>query len=299
MQKALIIFNPVSGKEESGNPLPKLINQMVKDGYRVEVHATQKQGDATETCADRGREMDLLVALGGDGTLSEVCGGLLRIAPDRRPELGYLPTGSTNDFANGIGLSDHTLDEQILIASHGQAQDIDMGLLNDRSFIYVAGFGVFTSVSFRTSQEDKNVFGKFAYFREGMKDLGKMQGKRIRIQYDGGRLEGTYLLGLISNSESVAGLKQLTQKTHYSDGKFEVLLVDDEDGALGTLSTFKDILIGNQKNEHMHRFRASQLLIESEEELSYTLDGEDGGSYHKVAIKVVEKAIKIRLDYRR
>lgn len=294
MEKALILYNPVSGTKESENYISELINALCSDEHRVEVRATQSEGDATQYITDHGSEFDTIVALGGDGTLNEVINGMMHLK--KRPVLGYIPTGSTNDFATGIGISAHSGEEQVLIATRGKEATIDVGRFNDQYFAYVAAFGVFTSVSYRTSQDQKNAFGKLAYMVEGIKDLSDVKALEWSITSNEKNFSGKYLLGLISNSSQVAGSDMITDTTYYSDGLFEVKLVKEKEGILGFASSMSELLFGTGENkEAVESFRTSKLSLSCEHPIDWTLDGEHGGEFKDVEIENIQKAITIRV----
>lgn len=293
MKRALIIFNPVAGMAEGENYVTEISNRLCGLDYRVELLATQDGNHATSFCADYAPEFDLIIAIGGDGTVSEVVEGVLQ--NEIRPEIGLIPTGSVNDFARGVGLFDRDSDEVLKIATNGRAVDMDTGQLNDETFFYVAAFGAFTSVSYRTSQSQKNAFGKLAYFAEGMKDLGNIESKRLKVTTDKETFEDDYVLGIISNSNSIAGIYGINGVASYDDGLFEVTLVKAKEGGLGFLSSMKDFITNKEESDAIQSFRTSRILIEADEELEWTLDGEFGGIFSTAEIVNNHKSIRMRM----
>lgn len=291
MKKALIIFNPVAGVEESGLFLPSLIDQLTNSNYLSFVLATQKEGDEEVFVKKFGQEVDLVICLGGDGTLSRVVSGLLSLSP--KPELAYIPSGSTNDFANGVGMGDLHREELINLACQGKTSLFDVGSLNDRPFIYVAAFGLFTSVAYRTPQDQKNLLGRLAYFFEGVKDLTQIKTHSIKLRYDGGDLEGDFILGLVSNSNSVAGFTSITGPTDYYDGLFEVLLVKAAAKPLDLAGALHDLIAGRD-NALILRLQTTRLDLISGDDLAWTLDGEEGDKGKEAKIRVLPKALSIR-----
>lgn len=291
MKKALVVFNPVAGVEEAGHFLAPLTNRLTQEGYLPLVLATQKEGDEEIFVKTWGPEVNLVICLGGDGTLSRVVSGLLSLKP--RPDLAYIPAGSTNDFASGVGMGKLHRDDLVDLACQGKASLFDVGSLNDRSFIYVAAFGLFTSVAYRTSQDQKNLLGRLAYFFEGVKDLTQIKTHSLKLRYDEGELEGDYILGLVSNSESVAGFSSITGPTDYYDGLFEVLLVKAAAKPLDLAGALHDLIAGRD-NALILRLRTTKLDILSQDDLAWTLDGEEGFKGKESRIRVLPKALSIR-----
>lgn len=292
MKKALIIFNPVAGVEEAGHYLPVLVDQLTRLDYLPMALATQKEGDEAAFAERWGDQVDLLICLGGDGTLSQLVSSLIHLP--ECPDLGYIPTGSTNDFAKGVGMSG--LDQKALIdlACQGKASLIDIGKFNEDSFIYVAAFGLFTAVSYRTPQNQKNLLGRLAYFFEGIRDLGQVEDHFIRISYDDGEVEGNFVLGMISNSNSVAGFTSITDYTDYSDGLFEVILVKSSTNPLDMAGVLHDLLAG-QENDLILRFKTTQIHLSSDYDLAWTLDGEEGFKGKEAHIEVLPSTLPIRI----
>lgn len=294
MKKALIIFNPVAGVEEAGNYIAEISDQLCKQSYRVEVLATQKENQAYECTSLYGDEFTLIIAIGGDGTLSEVISGMME--NETRGELGIIPSGSVNDFARGLDFDSKSQTEILRIATAGKARSFDTGLLNNHVFFYVAAFGVFTSVSYRTPQEQKNTFGRLAYVAEGLKDLSNIEERHLKITTDNKSFEDTYVLGLISNSNSIAGIYGINGETNYDDGLFEVTLIKSKEGLLGFAESMKDFILKKKTSPLVQTFRSSYLKVESQTEIDWTLDGEFGGSYKVGEIQNKQKSIDIRID---
>ncbi len=292
MKKALLIFNPVSGTNGAGDYVADLINQLTRQGYLTQALATQKEGDEEAFIQALGEEQALIVILGGDGTLSHAVRGLVGLK--NQPDLAYLPAGSTNDFAQGIGLGDLDQEQTIACASAGEAYPVDAGLFNETPFLYVAAFGLFTAVSYRTSQEQKNSLGRLAYMLEGIKDLSQMKPYHLKIQTEKQEMEGAFLLGIIANSNSIAGFQMLSHEADYNDGQFEVMLLEASLGALDLAAAIHDLVSGTE-NPHILRFQAQKLEIHAKEKLAWTLDGEEGEKGHTAQIRVLEGALRFRL----
>ena len=206
MKKLLFIVNNRAGKTRSRSPLYDAIACFSRSGYLVSVHETQGPGDATQTVHDHGALFDLIVCAGGDGTLNETITGLMTL--EERPPLGYLPNGSTNDFAASLHIPANLV-EAALIASDGTPTPLDIGIHNDRYFAYVASFGAFTRSSYSVPQETKNALGHFAYILQGVKDLDSLRPYSCRVQADEETFEGNFIFGAVCNSTSLGGLVRL------------------------------------------------------------------------------------------
>ncbi|WP_308543794.1 YegS/Rv2252/BmrU family lipid kinase, partial [uncultured Oscillibacter sp.] len=205
-QTLLMIVNPRAGRNKSPAPLFDAAAIFCESGYLLSIHRTTAPGDAAAYAAREGGQYDVVVAVGGDGTLNEVACGLMQL--QHPPLLGYLPQGSTNDFAASLRISSNPAEAAQAIVRH-QPRMLDVGRWNQRHFIYVASFGAFTSTSYTASQAAKNALGHFAYILEGMKDLNSLRPYRLRIQVDGDTLDGEYLFGAVCNSTSIGGLMKL------------------------------------------------------------------------------------------
>ena len=155
-KKMLFIFNPFSGKAQIKSKLFEIIDVFVKGGYEVIVHPTQAVGDGFEKTKELAPQVDLVVCSGGDGTLDEVVSGLMEV--DQRVPIGYIPAGSTNDFANSLSISKDMVQAAKDIIE-GNLYSCDVGAFNNDSFVYIAAFGLFTDVSYETDQHMKNILG--------------------------------------------------------------------------------------------------------------------------------------------
>ena len=216
-KKLLFIVNPRAGRNKPHGPLFDALAVLSAAGYLVRIHQTTAPGDAAETAAREGGQYDLVVAAGGDGTLNEVISGLMRL--DAPPPLGYLPQGTTNDFASCLKISHDPVEAARAIVLD-RVRELDVGTWNRRSFVYVASFGAFTRSSYAASQAAKNALGHFAYILEGMKDLNTLRPYHIRLTADGEELEGDYLFGAVCNSTSIGGLMKLDpERVVLDDGK--------------------------------------------------------------------------------
>lgn len=234
-----------------------------------------------------------MVAAGGDGTLNEVISGLMRL--DAPPPLGYLPQGTTNDFASSLQIPRTPASAAKNIVQN-RMRELDIGRWNERSFIYVASFGAFTRSSYAASQAAKNALGHFAYILEGMKDLNTLRPYHIRLTADGEVLDGDYLFGAVCNSTSIGGLMKLDpERVVLDDGKFEMLLVPSPKTA-ADLQNLVLALLNQQYDSQGLVFRhVSSLRLETEEELPWSLDGEYAPSVPVVDIVNRQRALRMLL----
>lgn len=290
-KKMLFIFNPHAGKSQIKNKLMDIINIFIQAGFKIQIYATQGNGDAVRAAAAYGRSVDYVVCSGGDGTLNETICGLMQLK--KRPMIGYIPTGTTNDFAYTHKLSKNMLTAAKTIVE-GVEEEVDIGRFNERYFTYVAGFGAFTDVSYKTSQEMKAVLGHPAYLLEGVKRLTDLSPHRMRVETEEETMEDEFLVGLISNSVRVAGFKGLQGKAvKTDDGLHEVLLVRNPRNPLELQETLVALLQPETSSPHIFRARVKQIRFVSEEPVDWVLDGEYGGTQTEVEIENIQRAIRI------
>ena len=290
-KKLLFIFNPCSGKGQIKNKLMDVIDTMVKAGYEVTVHSTQDREDAMRKVKEEAAKYDLVVCSGGDGTLDEAVTGMMQ--SEKKVPLGYIPAGSTNDFANSLKIPKDIL-KAAHVAVEGKRFPVDVGYFNGDSFIYIAAFGLFTDVSYQTSQELKNVLGHAAYILEGAKRLHNIASYKMRVEYDGNIIEDEFAYGMITNSVSVGGFKKLTGKNVFlDDGLFEVTLIRmpknpvEWNEILSCLANLKD------DSDLIYTFKTDCVKFLPDDVIPWTLDGEFGGEHKNVIVKNVHQALEI------
>ena len=273
MKKLLLILNPCSGKKKASHALADVVNVFNRGGYDVTVYITAARGDATKVVAQRAPEFDLVVCAGGDGTFNETISGLLAGGHDTPS--GYLPAGSTNDFASSLHLSKNLVEAARDIVE-GTPRRLDVGRFNDRYFSYVASFGAFTRASYATSQNVKNALGHLAYILSGIKELAYIRSRRLRFTLDDGRvLEDEYIFGAISNSTSVAGILTLSEElVDMNDGVFELLLVRKPEYLLELNDCVLALTTQDYHTPMLTFTSARSVEIEAPEDMDWTLDGE-------------------------
>ena len=276
----LFLVNAHAGKEAIRAPFLQVLNTFVKAGYQPTVYITQRSGELPELAAREAGDYDLVVCSGGDGTLNETINGLMRL--EHPPVLGYIPAGTTNDFAASLCLP-HSIEAAAKVAATGTTIAVDVGRFGEDYFSYVAAFGAFTDVPYATSQEAKNMLGKLAYALEVAQRLGNLPSYRIRLEHDGGIIEDEILIGLVSNSSSVAGFP-LGKWIDISmnDGLLEITLIRKPPMLIELTRVINTLLSGELDEE----------LIYS---VPWTLDGEYGGSRRAVDIENVHRALRINV----
>lgn len=294
MKKLLFVVNGHSGKGQIKNKLLDIIDIMIKEGYHVQVHTTQEREDATKVVREQAKYYDLVVCSGGDGTLDEAVTGMMQ--SEVRTPLGYIPAGSTNDFANSLEIPKDMI-QAAKTAVLGVPFSCDVGEFNGDYFIYVAAFGIFTDVSYATSQELKNALGHVAYILEGAKRLYTIKTYHMRVEYDGNEIEGDFLLGMITNSTSVGGFKNMTGKdVKLDDGMFEVTLIHKPKNIIELNTIIASLTNLKDETDLIDSFRAESVKFYSEDEIPWTLDGEFGGDHKEVQIKDHCKAVDIMIN---
>lgn len=290
-RKMLFVYNPKAGKAHIRNHLLDIINIFTQGGYEVTAIPTQAAGDAVEIVREREDIYDMVVCSGGDGTLDEVVTGMLE--GEKQLPIGYVPAGSTNDFANSLHLP-KTMKRAAEAVVNGNPFPCDVGAFNEDKFVYIAAFGLFTDVSYETKQEIKNVLGHTAYILEGVKSISAIKPFYFKVEHDGEIIEGDFIYGMVTNSDSVGGFRKITGRdVSLNDGVFEVTLIRMPKNPI-ELSMIAAALMNHDLNtEYMYCFKTAEISFESDREVAWTLDGEFGGNHREVHIKNCEKAMQI------
>lgn len=291
MKKLLFIYNPHAGKARMAPRLSEVIRTFQSADYLVTVYETSGPRDATDTVRELWPDYDHIVCSGGDGTLSEVIAGLMDTK--YAGALGYLPAGSTNDFSQSLRLPSTELDviPAARVAVTGERFPCDIGRFNERSFVYVAAFGVFTAVSYETPQDVKNLFGHAAYVLEGIRSLTEVTPYFVHVEWDRGVCEGDFIYGAISNSVSVGGFKgPMSNQVVLDDGVFEVLLVRMPHSLLELQEIITSLLTG-ESGERVLCFQSSRVVVQSTQDIPWTLDGENGGRRSVADIRCLQAAV--------
>ena len=292
MKRLLFIYNPHAGKELLKPKLSDIIDIFVKAGYEVVAYPTQSYRDAYRKVSEYDSdEYDLVVCSGGDGTIDEVVTGMMQ--RDKRDPIGYIPTGTTNDFANSLHIPKGLL-RAADNAVNGTLFPCDVGKFNDDIFVYIAAFGLFTDVSYQTKQEMKNVLGHLAYVLEGTKRLFNVPSYRIKVTHDGETLEDEFIFGMVTNSRSVGGFRNMIGKqVVFDDGLFEVTLIKTPKNPLALQEIVASLLIEQVDTKHMYSFKTGRITFESLEEIPWTLYGEFGGAHDEVTVENLNRQLRI------
>jgi YegS/Rv2252/BmrU family lipid kinase len=295
MKELLYVYNPQAGRQRGRALLSASVESLSAQGYRITVHPTAARGDAAVVAAREGGRYDRVVCCGGDGTLNEVVRGLLTLPEDHRPVMGYIPAGTTNDFSRNLDLprEDARMAE---VAGSGFPRTIDVGEAAGKVFTYVAAFGLFTDVSYTTSQSAKNMLGHFAYVLEGAGRLVNVPSYAMTVTTDRGlTISGDFIYGMVGNTVSVGGLVNLPRdKVSLNDGQFEVVLIrqprafEDWQAILTALTDLK-----MTEGDAVVAFSASEITFTCSQPVAWTVDGEFGGEQAVTQVKNLPRAITI------
>ena len=292
MKKLLFIMNPLAGMKKANRYLAEIIAIFNRAGYDVLTYMTAAPGDCITAVEQKAAGMDLIVCVGGDGTFNETVSGLLRSGLDI--PVGYIPAGSTNDFAASLKLPTNVLEAAQMIAE-GEPVAYDVGRFGHRHFTYVASFGAFTRVSYATPQRVKNALGHTAYLLGSLQELSQIRKFHVRFDLDDGQvIEDDFIFGTISNSTSVGGILTLDPKqVDLQDGKFELFLVRAPKDVL-ELSECVKALTEQKYNCKVITFcSASRITVTAPADMNWTLDGEMEPGHDTVCVENLHHAIRL------
>ncbi len=291
-KKLLLIVNPCSGRAKMKNELLRVVEVLSEADYEVTVYPTKDRGDATIRVEKlKEKEFDRIVVCGGDGTLNEVITGIMRA--DLKTEIGYIPAGTLNEWSTSLGISKTIVSAAKDVVS-GSAITLDIGKFNEKNFTYTASFGAFTEASYSTPQDVKNVLGQAAYIIEGIKSVGNIKPIHMKFTADDRVIEGDFLFGAVSNSMSVGGIVKFSNgEVELNDGFFEVFLIRNPDNILKIQPLIDGILRKELNREGMEFFRTKNVTVETEEKVSWTLDGEYAEGKEKIEISNIHNAINL------
>ena len=291
MKKLLFIMNPFAGQKKANKVLPEILMLLTEAGYEINMSMTTGPGSATRLAAERGGNADLVVCCGGDGTLNETISGLMMAGLN--VPVGYIPSGTTNDFASSLKLSHNPIQAAKDIIE-GQPEAYDIGKFSDRYFSYVASFGAFTKSSYAVPQTVKNALGHTAYILGGISELSQIRNEHVRMEIDGEVVEDDFLFGAICNSTSVGGILTLpSDRVDMRDGIFEVMLIR----AARNLNEITECILAVQNQTYncgMITFRpARKIKITVDPLMAWTLDGEKADGYEEITVENLHHAIQI------
>lgn len=291
-KKVLFIVNPKSGKGSIRSKLLDIVDIFVKAEFDLTLYISQSAGDARAKAKEVEGRYELVICSGGDGTLDEVISGMMEC--EKRSAIGYIPCGSTNDFAHSLKIPTSMTKAAEHIAAWKEFP-CDIGRFNDDYFVYIAAFGLFTDVSYETSQDVKNVLGHLAYILEGMKKLTEIKSYPMKVESEEMTVEGNFLFGMVTNSTSVGGFRNITGKhVHLDDGVFEVTLIKTPQNILELNEIIQSVIAGkSENNKYFYQFRSKAVKFISGDPVAWTLDGEFGGYHEVVDVKNDKQALSL------
>ncbi len=292
-KKMLFVLNPLSGKGAIKNHFLDIVDIFTKNGWEVTVHPTQSASDAFFIVSKTGSRYSRIVASGGDGTLNEVIRGLMTIDEEKRPDLAYIPSGTVNDFASNMNIPKN-MKKAANRAVTNEKFKCDVGEFNDKNFAYVAAFGLFTNVSYVTPQQSKNLLGQMAYFLEGIKQLHTLKSYKMRVEYEEKVIEDEFILGLVGNSNHIAGFKTAkAMRAELNDGLFEVVLVRRPKTLFEVRDIMTRLAMQDLNSDLFVCFKSAWVNFLADEEIQWTLDGEFGGAVSSAKITVNKEALSL------
>jgi len=287
----MLIINPKAGKSQYQTELSHILDVLCGEGHAVTVYLTQHPGHARELAAAEASRYDIVTCVGGDGTLGETIAGLMTL--DSRPPVGYIPMGTANDVATTLGLPKDAVRAAEIILS-GKPVPVDVGRFGENYFTYIAAFGAFTEVAYQTPSETKQVLGHLAYVLEGVGHLLKITSRRVVVEHEGGRVEGDFIFGGVTNTTSIAGLVRLKPNlVDLGDGAFEVILVKKPKNILEANSIFVDVVTRKFNSEYVQIVKAKEVRFVFEEHVPWTRDGESGGVHREVFLQTIQPGVEI------
>ena len=292
MKKALLIVNPKAGKMKSKNAMYSIVSRLCENDYRVTVQTTLYRGHAEELAEHAWEDQDICICCGGDGTLNETVNGMMRA--EKRLPIGYIPCGSTNDFAQSMKIPT-TVSRAADAIVNGELHSMDIGRFNERYFTYIASFGAFTATSYNTPQQKKNVLGHFAYVLEGIKDLSSIQPYHMTVRSDESIYVDDYIFGAVSNSTSVGGIVRINKGiVDMCDGLFEVILVRLPKNAMELSRIVHGITVSDFSDDMFRFFKTSEITFETDNGIPWSLDGEYAEGAPEVTVTNMHNAIGIK-----
>lgn len=290
-KKVLVLINPNSGKKNSKESVLDVLNVFSANNYQMEIYLSQKPMDVTHYIEENGERFDVVAVFGGDGTLNEATNGLMKLK--HKPVISYFPTGTMNDFGTNFGLT-NDMKQCANIACVGHIESFDVGKINSRYFNYVAGFGAFCNVSYETKQELKKQIGNLAYIIKAIHEIPNLHPYHVKMNLDGKILEKDLMFGLIINGNRVAGFEMVEQADNtFKDGLFDIILVEHTPNPLELYNYPLGVLHPELNMKYVERYQAKSIIIESQEKLAWTLDGEEGEETLVARVENISQALQI------
>lgn len=290
-KKVLVLINPNSGKKNSKESVLEALNVFSANNYQMEIYLSQKPMDVTHYIEENGKRFDVVAVFGGDGTLNEATNGLMKLK--HKPVISYFPTGTMNDFGTNFGLT-NDMKQCANIACVGHIESFDVGKINSRYFNYVAGFGAFCNVSYETKQELKKQIGNMAYIIKALHEIPNLHPYHVKMNLDGKVFEKDLMFGLIINGNRVAGFEMVEQADNtFKDGLFDIILVEHTPNLLELYNYPLGVLHPELNMKYVERYQAKSIIIESQEKLAWTLDGEEGEETLVARVENISQALQI------
>ena len=290
-KKVLVLINPNSGKKNSKESVLDALNVFSANNYQMEIYLSQKPMDVTRYIEENGERFDVVAVFGGDGTLNEATNGLMKLK--HKPVISYFPTGTMNDFGTNFGLT-NDMKQCANIACVGHIESFDVGKMNSRYFNYVAGFGAFCNVSYETKQELKKQIGNLAYIIKAIHEIPNLHPYHVKMNLDGKVFEKDLMFGLIINGNRVAGFEMVEQADNtFKDGLFDIILVEHTPNPLELYNYPLGVLHPELNMKYVERYQAKSIIIESQEKLAWTLDGEEGKETLVARVENISQALQI------
>lgn len=290
-KKVLVLINPNSGKKNSKESVLDVLNVFSANNYQMEIYLSQKPMDVTHYIEENGERFDVVAVFGGDGTLNEATNGLMKLK--HKPVISYFPTGTMNDFGTNFGLT-NDMKQCANIACAGHVESFDVGKMNSRYFNYVAGFGAFCNVSYETKQELKKQIGNLAYIIKALHEIPNLHPYHVKMNLDGKVFEKDLMFGLIINGNRVAGFEMVEQADNtFKDGLFDIILVEHTPNPLELYNYPLGVLHPELNMKYVERYQAKSIIIESQEKLAWTLDGEEGEETLVARVENISQALQI------
>lgn len=290
-KKVLVLINPNSGKKNSKESVLDALNVFSANNYQMEIYLSQKPMDVTRYIEENGERFDVVAVFGGDGTLNEATNGLMKLK--HKPVISYFPTGTMNDFGTNFGLT-NDIKQCANIACAGHIESFDVGKINSRYFNYVAGFGAFCNVSYETKQELKKQIGNLAYIIKAIHEIPNLHPYHVKMNLDGKVFEKDLMFGLIINGNRVAGFEMVEQADNtFKDGLFDIILVEHTPNPLELYNYPLGVLHPELNMKYVERYQVKSIIIESQEKLAWTLDGEEGEETLVARVENISQALQI------
>lgn len=298
MKTALFIYNPNSGQRTINDQLSWIIDYLSEKEYLASIYATQAPRDASKIISKYGENFQEIIVAGGDGTLDEAIAAVSKAKID--PLISYIPTGSTNDFSKSLKIPTD-IEKAVKLASRGSQKRIDIGQIDDKYFVYVAAFGSISDVSFNTDQDAKNIFGRSAYIIEGLKKalpLSNITSYKMDVLVDDENINGDFIHFMVTNSVSVGGFEGITgDNVSLSDGIFELTMVRRPQ-SLADVNKIVSGLTNREENDMLIFRQGSHFEVKTDQKVSWSLDGEYGGTSTFAKIDALKEKVRMRTGIR-